>query len=635
MAGNDSCHPVATDSVDASIRAGQHYVALVGPPNAGKTTLFNRLTGLRQKVANFPGVTVEHHVGRARTQQGREVFVIDLPGVYSLDARSEDERVTADVLTGAKAELGRPDSVVIVLDATNLHRHLLLAAPVLALGLPTLVVLNMADDLAARGGSVDTVALAAQLGAPVALVSAAKGDGIDKVMQFLEGSLARPHSTAKRVELPVLQDLPGCRTWAGQVGTKSGYRAPAPPVWTRRLDGIFLHPWLGPLIFVLVVAAVFETIFSGAQPLMDAVEKIIVASGNSLAPLLPEGLLRGALIDGVWNGVGSVVVFLPQILLLFLFIGVLEDSGYLARAALIADRTMSRVGLQGKAFIPLLSAYACAVPAIMATRTIENTRDRIATILIAPFMTCSARLPVYLLIVAAFIPETAPFLGPIGARTAALLGLYIIGFLAAIVTAQLLRSTILRRERSTFILELPPYRMPSLRSLGLRLWDRALIFLKRAGTVILGVLMVLWFLANFPRTNGQPPDPEHSYAGHIGHAVEPAIKPLGFNWKVGVGIVASFAAREAIIGTLGTLYGIENADKDSDKLQEALRADLTPAGAAALLVFFAFAMQCFSTTAIVRRETGGWFWPAVQFSYMTAFAYCSALATHAIVSARL
>ncbi|MBM3769641.1 MAG: ferrous iron transporter B, partial [Acidobacteria bacterium] len=329
------------------------------------------------------------------------------------------------------------------------------------------------------------------------------------------------------------------------------------------------------------------------------------------------------------------VVFLPQILLLFLFIGVLEDSGYLARAALIADRTMSRVGLQGKAFIPLLSAYACAVPAIMATRTIENTRDRIATILIAPFMTCSARLPVYLLIVAAFIPETAPFAGPIGARTAALLGLYIIGFLAAIVTAQLLRSTILRRERSTFILELPPYRMPSLRSLALRLWDRALIFLKRAGTVILGVLMVLWFLANFPRTNGQPPDPEHSYAGHIGHAAEPAIQPLGFNWKVGVGIVASFAAREAIIGTLGTLYGIENADKDSDKLQEALRADLTPAGAAALLVFFAFAMQCFSTTAIVRRETGGWFWPTVQFSYMTAFAYCSALITHALVSARI
>jgi len=623
----DSCHSVATEAV-----AGQHYVALVGPPNAGKTTLFNRLTGLRQKVANFPGVTVEHHIGRARANGGREIFVIDLPGVYSLDAQSEDERVTADVLTGAKPEVGRPDAVVLVLDATNLQRHLLLAAPILSLGLPALVVLNMADDLEARGGSVDTTALAAQLGAPVALVSASKGDGVEKVFQFLEGSVARPAASVKRVELPVLNDLPGCRTWAGKVGNKASYRPPAPPVWTRRLDDVFLHALYGPIIFIIVVLAVFELIFSGAKPAMDGIEALIASSGAFLGQLMPEGMLRSLIVDGVWSGVGSVIVFLPQILLLFLFIGILEDSGYLARAALIADRTMSRVGLQGKSFIPLLSAYACAVPAIMSTRTIENPRDRLATILIAPFMTCSARLPVYLLVIAAFIPDERFVIPVLGQRTAALAGLYLIGFLAAFLTAHLLGSTVLTHQRSTFVLELPPYRMPSVQSLGLRLWDRAFIFLRRAGTVILGVLLILWALANFPLHNGQPPPVEQSYAGQIGHAVEPVIKPLGFNWRIGVGLIASFAAREAIIGSLGTIYGIENASEESTGLQAALRTDLTPPAAAALLVFFAFAMQCFSTTAIVRRETGGWTWPAIQFLYMTAFAYVSAWAAYTVFS---
>jgi len=637
MSAGDSCHELAAVSVSASgqdptARSLRHYVALVGPPNAGKTTLFNRLTGLRQKVANFPGVTVEYHVGKARGSSGREVFLIDLPGIYSMQPRSEDEQVTRDVLTGAKPDLGLPDAVILILDATNLHRHLLLAAPILSLGLPTLVVLNMADDLEARGGSVDPAALAAQLGSPVALISAATGFGVDKVEQFLDGSSARPHPAAKRVELPILQDLPGCRRWAGQIGQQSDYRAPAPPLWTRRLDAVFLHPFLGPLAFLAVVIGVFQAIFSGAKPLMDGVEGWITLSGEALGPLIPNGLLRGFFIEGIWAGVGSVLIFLPQILLLFLFIGILEDSGYLARAALIADRTMALVGLQGKAFIPLLSAYACAVPAIMATRTIENKRDRLATILIAPFMTCSARLPVYLLIIAAFIPDQ-PLLGPLlGTQTAAMLGLYILGFLAAVATAQLLRSTVLRRQQSVFVLELPPYRMPSLRSLALRLFDRAVVFLKRAGTVILLVSACLWVLAHLPYENGQPPQLEQSYAGQIGHFVEPAIRPLGFNWKIGVGLVTSLAAREVIIGTLGTIYGIENADKDSVSLQQALRQDLSPAGAAALLVFFAFAMQCFSTIAVVRRETGGWFWPSVQFFYMSAFAYVSAWSTYLLLN---
>jgi len=337
-------------------------------------------------------------------------------------------------------------------------------------------------------------------------------------------------------------------------------------------------------------------------------------------------------VEGVWNGVGAVIVFLPQILLLFLFIGILEDSGYLARAALIADRTMAKFGLQGKSFIPLLSAYACAVPAIMATRTIESKRDRLATILIAPFMTCSARLPIYFLIIAAFIKER-PFLGPfLGTQAAALLGLYALGFLAAIVTARLLKSSILKSERTPFMLEMPPYRMPTLRSLTLRLYDRSKVFLHRAGTVILVCAVVLWILAHLPLHDGKPPDISDSFAGMIGHAVEPVIKPLGFNWKIGIGLVSSIAARETIVATLGTIYGMEGTS-DSVGLQRALQNELTPGGAFALLIFFAFAMQCMSTIAVVRRETGGWKWPAIQFAYMTIVAYvCALLANLAVRS---
>lgn len=608
-----------------------HTVALIGPPNSGKTTLFNQLTGLRQKVANFPGVTVEQKTGRARLSATREVQIIDLPGIYSLNACSEDERVTHDVLFGKMNGTPKPDAVLLILDSTNLARHLTLAVPILSLDIPTLVILNMVDDLHNRGGKVDPYALAAQLGAPVAMISAAKGEGIDQVLRFLEGSAAGHKPRARRVELPVLQDIPKCRAWASEVGRGASYQSPAASKWSRRLDGVFLHRIYGPLIFALVVVGVFQTIFSGAAPMMDGVESLISASGQLLRRLLPDGILQSLLIDGVWSGVGSVVVFLPQILLLFLFLGILEDSGYLARAALIADRSMRRVGLQGKSFIPLLSAYACAVPAILATRTIENKRDRIATILIAPFMTCSARLPVYTLLIAAFIPER-PVLGHfLGTRAAAMLGLYLLGFFAAFATARLLKSSVLRSERSAFVLEMPPYRWPTLRSLGLRLFDRAKVFLRRAGTVILLVAIVLWCLASLPLHDGKQPAIENSLVGHIGRAIEPVIKPLGFNWKIGVGLITSLAAREVIVGTLGTLYGIEGST-ESQGLQQALRQDLTLGGAIALLVFFAFAMQCMSTVAVVRRETGGWRWPAAQFAYMTALAYFCGLAANAFMS---
>jgi len=403
---------------------------------------------------------------------------------------------------------------------------------------------------------------------------------------------------------------------------------------TRKLDAIFLHPVIGPLIFGVVVVLVFQSIFSWARPMMDGVQWLVTWSGAQVGELMPPSVLRSLLLEGVGRGVGSVLVFLPQILLLFLFIGILEDSGYLARAALIADRTMARVGLQGKSFIPLLSAYACAVPAILATRTIENKRDRIATILIAPLMTCSARLPVYTLIIAAFLPER-PLLGPLlGTRAAAMLGLYVLGFAAAVATARLLKSSILKSERSAFVLEMPPYRRPTLRSLGLRLLDRSKIFLRRAGTVILGVAVVLWVLAHLPLSGGMAPPIEQSLAGSIGRAVEPVIEPLGFNWKIGIGLITSLAAREVIVGTLGTIYGME-PDAGSLGLQQALRQDLSPAGAVSLLVFFAFAMQCMSTIAVVRRETAGWKWPLIQFAYMSALAWAGAFLAYRITNALL
>ena len=626
------CHDSGTTVAAAippatSINGSPRTVAVVGPPNSGKSTLFNRLTGLRQKVANYPGVTVEKRVGRARLSGRKEVALVDLPGVYSLNPRSEDERVTHDVLSGDMPGFHRPDAVILILDSTNLGRHLTLAAPILSLGLPTLIALNMADDLRSRGGKLDLDALAAQVGAPVALISARTGEGIEAVEEFLEGTLGVP----RPVELPVIQDIPKCRQWSAQIGSKAGYRAPAPPEWTRRLDAVFLHPVAGALVFLGVVVAVFQTIFTAAVPLMDGVDALISVSGEWLAGVLPDSWFRSLLIEGVWGGVGSVVIFLPQILLLFLFIGILEDSGYMARAALIADRTMKKIGLQGKSFIPLISAYACAVPAILATRTIENKRDRIATILIAPFMTCSARLPVYTLVIAAFIPEQQ-VLGPfLGSRAATMLGLYLLGFLAAVATAWALKSSVLKSIRTPFTLEMPPYRMPGLQSLGLRLLDRSKVFLRRAGTVIMATAVVLWFLASLPLQNGAPPPIEESVAGTIGRTIEPLVEPLGFNWKIGIGLITSLAAREVIVGTLGTIYGME-AEEGSYELQEALRSDLTLPGAVALLIFFAFAMQCMSTVAVVRRETGGWKWPIVQFLYMTALAYVGAFLAFRVLS---
>jgi ferrous iron transport protein B len=615
-------------------------VALIGPPNSGKSTLFNQLTGLHQKVANYPGVTVEKHLGRVRLDHHRWLDLVDLPGVNGFSARTLDEKVTRDVLEGRVEGLRAPDAVVVIVDSTRLEPHLMLVEPIMELGLPTLLVLNMVDELAARGGSVDEEILGDHLGVETVRANARTGEGLERIREFLEEAYRRgplperPCPAISNVKhgtpLPMADAFAARRRWIREITHEAQFVPPGPSRLSERLDSLFLHRIWGPLIFLGVVMLVFQALFTWATPAMDGVEWAIASSGEWLRATLPPSWFRSLLVDGVWAGVGSVIVFLPQILILFLFLGILEDSGYMARAAVIADRMMYRVGLQGRAFLPLLSAYACAVPAILSARTVEDERDRMATIFVTPFMTCSARLPVYALLIAAFIPER-PVLGPVmGSRAATLLGLYALGVVAAVVTAFLLKRTLLKGEPSAFLMELPPYRIPSPRSLVLRLVDRSKIFLKRAGRIILAVAILLWVLTQVPRVDAGAPPMDESALGRMGQVLEPVIEPLGFDWRIGVGIVSSLAAREVIVGTLGTIYGVEDADEGSMELQAALQRDLDLGGAVALLVFFVFALQCMSTVAVMRRETGGWKWPAIQFSYMLALGYFGAMAANAL-----
>jgi ferrous iron transport protein B len=630
------CAPPDFSPPDAPSSAGAlSTVVLIGPPNSGKSTLFNRLTGLRQKVANYPGVTVEQHMGLMAGVGRDDLTLIDLPGIYSLTPYSEDARVAVDVLKGKMPGTPKPDAVLLVLDSLHLTRQLMLAAPVLALGLPTLVLLNMSDLMESRNGHVDTLKLARELGAPVAQISAVHGTGLEAVPLFLNQQAGL--AAAKPLTLPVLGNAASAHAWAAQVSRRTGYQAPLSVEGTRRIDNVLLHRVWGPLLFLVVVVGVFEVVFSIGQPLSDGFGDILARLGGLVRPFLPAGWIQSLLLDGVWKGISSILVFLPQILLLFLFIGILEDSGYLARAALIADRVMRSIGLNGKAFIPLLSAYACAVPAIMATRTIENRRDRLATILVTPFMTCSARLPVYMLLIAAFVPNIVYLHGFLGLRTIVMLSLYLAGFVGAMTTAWLLKSSILKSSETPFILELPQYRMPTLRSLALRLMDRANIFLRKAGTIILCVTMALWVMAHLPvlhLQNGSYATPElaDSLIGRMGHFIEPAIAPLGFNWKIGIGLLSSVLAREVMVSTMGTLYG-SDPETQTMHLQTALHTDMTLGGALALMIFFAFAMQCTSTMAVVRRETNSWKWPAVQFLYMLALAYGAAFVVNHVVMA--
>jgi ferrous iron transport protein B len=703
----------------------ERLIAVVGNPNSGKSTLFNRLTGLRQKVANYPGVTVDVTCGRCQLPSGATASLVDLPGAYSLRPRSPDEEIVRDVLLGIDATTPLPDAILLVLDASSLDRQLFLALQVLDLGLPTIVVLNMVDVAREQGLLIDRQALEQRLGVPVLETVGRTGEGVDALRVAIDQPAPRP---AVRALAPPESLLPEVKALAARLGERRratetdservawallcdesgrmsrrivpgaaeevrrtrarletidadwrnseaarGYASvealiaetvrkvtSADPV-RRRVDRIVTHRVFGPLLFALVMGVIFQAIYAGAQPIMDAIEAGMKGLSGVLGTLLPAGPFRSLLIDGVIAGVGTVLSFLPQIGLLFLFIGILEDTGYLARAAFILDRLMGAVGLPGRAFLPLLSSFACAIPGIMATRTIENRRDRLATIFVAPFMSCSARLPVYALLIGAFIPNLA--WGPVSLPGLVLFALYLFGIVVAFVTAWALRRTVLRGPRASSVMELPPYRTPAWRGLLTTITGQSLEFVKKAGTVIVAVSAVLWFLASYPggaaetralqarldaaersgdvaaeaplRQEVAGSTLRNSFAGQIGRVLEPVIRPLGFDWRIGIGLVTSFAAREVMVSTMATVWNLGDGGEGSVSLRQAMRETKVAGGdrpaygpltGISLMVFFALACQCMSTVAVVRRETGGWTWPILMLVTMNALAWVASFA---------
>ena len=688
----------------ASSPARRPVVVTIGNPNTGKSTLFNALTGLRQKVGNFPGVTVEHVVGKLRLADG-ETDVVDLPGTYSLSAQSPDEMVTVDVLLGRVDEVGKPDVVLLIVDATNLRRNLFLASQVLEIGLPVVIALNMTDLLEAQGIALDLLQLEAALGVPLVPIAAARGGGLERLREALSEAIAHGKPSpvcispalrraaadlastlrargidAQTVEVEralideqgyaeqrlieragvalherlqaVRQSLTQGRnlatveardrySWINTLVARVERREEREPGWHEALDRWLNHPVYGSIAFLLSMTIVFQSVFAWATPLMDLIDGAAGALGDQVRGFVPPGLLQSFLVDGVIAGVGSVVVFLPQIVLLFAFIIALEDSGYMSRAAFVVDRLMRWCGLSGQSFIPMLSSFACAVPGIMGTRVIANPRDRLATILAAPFMTCSARLPVYALLIAAFVPPRTWLGGLVNLQGLVLLAFYLLGMVGAIFTAFLINRLAFSGPRSRFLLEMPPYRLPQLRSVALKLLSRVRIFLKRAGTIIFAVALVVWVLASFPRVSVEagssvgPPIAE-SYLGRMSRTVEPVFAPLGWDWKVTAAVIASFPAREVVIAVLGTLYAVEDADADPDgearlvdRIRAARHGDGSPVFtlpmALGLMVFYALCLQCVSTLAVIRRETNSWRWPIVAWSYMTTLGYLGAL----------
>jgi ferrous iron transport protein B len=703
--------PPAPSPAEAPRGGGVLHVALIGNPNTGKSTLFNALTGMRQRVGNYSGVTVERVEGRYRDDAGT-VTVIDLPGTYSLSASSPDEEIALAVLTGHAPGIDRPDVAVVVADAANLERNLFLASQVLELGLPTVVALNQVDAAEAAGMHVDAIELTLELGAPVVPTVATRGQGLDVLKSAVrkaaglprpERQFALPPEAAAALR-PVeqrltdagfnpsaagmealrllavrdigrhLADVPGLQPavdaaraeveaaglvptsleaearygWIADVVERTVRRVGSGGrTFTDRVDAVALHRVGGPLIFVALMAIVFQSIFAWAEPLIGFVEGLFGALGASVSAALPAGDLQSLVVDGVIAGVGSVLVFLPQIAILFLFIGILEDTGYMARAAFIMDRFMRSVGLHGRSFIPMLSGYACAVPGIMATRTIESRKDRLATIMVLPLMSCSARIPIYTLLIGTFIPPVA-VAGIFNLQGMTLLGMYLLGTVSALLVASLFKRTLLKGQARPMIMELPPYRLPRIRSLALSVGHRASLFLKKAGTIILALSILLWALATYPKTEApagmsdqqaQETQLANSVLGRAGHAVEPLVAPLGYDWKIGVGILSSFAAREVFVATMGTIYGVgSDANEESVSLRDQLRAEThrstgavvyTPLVAVGLMVFYVFAMMCMSTAAVVVRETGGGWtgvrWAGFQFAWMLALAYVSAL----------
>lgn len=642
----------------------QITIALAGNPNAGKTTLFNSLTGLKQKVANYPGVTVERKEGPWKLN-GQSANLIDLPGLYSLDATSLDEHIARNIITGEQAGIPKPDAIVAVVDATNLERNLYLVMQLLEFGVPVVIALTMIDVFEKEKHEIDVEMLASLLKTPVVAVNAKSGRGRAELAANIKAILGTKPTS------PCVYDGTDDEGPNGKIFARYNFIANVvqESVWhsdqkqhrlTERIDRVLTHKVFGLVILVAILLVVFQTIFSWASLPMDLLDKGFGDLADLVRAEMPPGVLTDMLADGVIKGVGGVVVFLPQILLLFFFISLLEDSGYMSRAAFLLDKLMSRVGLHGKAFLPLISSFACAIPGIMATRTIESRRDRFATIMIAPFMSCSARLPVYTLMIAAFFAGQTVF-GFISLGALLMLAMYMLGIVVAIIVAFVLKRTVLKAPPPPFLMELPPYRLPNLRTVLQNMLTRAFLFLKRAGTVILAISIILWALMYFPRQSVPPvvgglsvesgvkpaaaagdSDSEqlkHSFAGKLGHVIEPVIQPLGFDWKIGVALIASFAAREVLVSTLSIIYNVgKDENEQSETLITAVRdaktddgkPAWTPLTALTLMVFFVLAMQCMSTVAVVRRETNSWTWPLFMIGYMTGLAYLGALITYQV-----
>ena len=650
----------------------EFVVALAGNPNAGKTTLFNALTGLRQKIANYSGVTVERKEGVWKV--GENVLkLIDLPGLYSLDATSLDEKIARDVLTGELSDLAKPDAIIAAVDATNLERNLYLVTQLLEFGIPVVVALTMVDLAEKQNLEIDTDKLSTLLKVPVIPIKAklkggtkelalkaleaAKSDNKPEVAWSSNGTAAK-EDFEEDIHLSLsADDAANKRIFARYKFISDIYQQSVNAVdeneanFSEKIDRVLTHKFFGLVILIAVLLLVFQTIFTWATLPMDILDSGFGALGDFVGSHMADGILKDLMVDGVIAGVGGILIFLPQILLLFLFISILEDSGYMARAAFLLDKLMSKVGLHGKAFLPLMSSFACAIPGIMAARTIENRRDRLATILIAPFMSCSARLPVYALMISAFFAGETVF-GFISLGAVLMLLMYALGTFVAIAAAFILKKTILKSPPPPFVMELPPYRLPNFRTVLQNMFTRAGLFIKRAGTVILAISIILWALMYFPRQSepsnlnidgvqvenqSASQQMEKSYAGMLGKTFEPVIEPLGFDWKIGVAIIASFAAREVLVSTLGIVYSVgDDATEESTTLISAIRnakrADgskvWTPLTALSLMVFFVLAMQCMSTLAIVRRETNSWGWVIFMFSYMTALAYLASFLTY-------